>query len=113
MSLYAKDGVRIRGICPELVLGLMVVRDVFTEYEAACIITSCVDGRHSETSLHPAGRAVDLRSKHLGDDKISLRNACKARLGSFGDFDFILEGLNTPNEHFHMEYQPKTSAGVL
>jgi hypothetical protein len=102
-----KPGVRVTGIKPELVVALMVAQSMFDGVQATMTVTSLVDGAHSQNSLHYKGFAVDLRSKNLSDDqKGTVLQALKSALGS--DFDIILEGVGTPNEHFHLEYDPET-----
>ncbi len=94
-----KPGVRLNGIKPEMLAGLMIAQSVFADREM--VITSVTDGKHSRGSLHYAGMAVDLRRRHLGvKDAELVLAALKDALGA--DFDASLE-----STHFHIEYQPK------
>lgn len=69
-------------------------------------VTSIRDGQHSERSLHYRGLAVDLRSKHLTpEQRHTALIKLKRELGS--DYDVLLESEGKPNEHFHIEYDPK------
>lgn len=106
--LRLKDGVKLRGLQPALAMAITgVCVPVFNDYGVDCVITSCNDSRHSATSLHYAGSAVDLRTKHFADDfdKDILRATIKEALGQ--DFDVLLERLGTPHEHLHIEWQPR------
>ena len=71
------------------------------------LITSLNDGTHSSTSLHNSGNAADLRSRFFGNKQAVLQD-CKEALGMSVHYDMILESEGQPNEHFHLEYQPKT-----
>lgn len=101
-----KAGAKINGIKPEIVLGLFVVRPLFDKYGVELIMTEGTGGKHSSGSLHYAGLAVDLRSKHvIGSAKQQLLLDCRTALGN--EFDMILEDIGGSNEHYHLEYQPK------
>ena len=67
-------------------------------------ITSGNDGKHMKNSLHYKNYAIDIRSKDMRMKEYTLWNLQK-KLGK--DYDCILEGKNTPNEHIHIEYDPK------
>src|SRR5919108_658569 len=98
-----KPGVRVLGIRPELVLALLVLRDLYTEYGvgSACVVTSVIEGEHRRASLHLAGAAVDLR--HPGAQVArQLVAAAQAQLGE--EYDVLLEA-----DHVHVEFQPKTA----
>jgi hypothetical protein len=72
-------------------------------------VTSVADGVHAvKGSLHYAGAAFDMRIHDLPDDasKASLRAELEVALGS--DFDVVLEDAGQPNEHLHVEHQPKS-----
>ena len=101
-----KDGsVRLHGIRPELVFAIVAFNEMLN---GKLTITSANDGKHSHTSLHYSGCAVDVRSRGLGlsePQKADMASRLSSDLGP--DFDVIYEGSGTPNAHFHMEYQPK------
>lgn len=101
--LALKDGATIEGIKPEILLGVMILESIFTKYTYDLILTEATGGEHMQGSFHYQGLAVDIRSKHLPPDiKMSILSAGKKRLTNL--FDFILEGVGTANEHFHLEY---------
>jgi len=96
-----KEGVRLTGIKPELMVGLMVANDVYNKHGYELVITSCLDGKHSVTSLHYAGMAADLRTRNLPSamHKEILEDI---RMGLTTDYDILLE-----DTHYHLEWQPR------
>lgn len=102
MIVY-KEGVRIRGIRPELWLAIKAAEDSFDFLGQQLVVTSIVDGVHSSTSLHYVGHAFDCRTKHLSPERrLVILDDLKQRLAPLGDFDVVLE-----TDHLHVEYQPK------
>ena len=101
MTIHLKEGVKCAGMRPELMLGIIVALSVYQELGYPMTITSIVDGKHSRTSLHYAGCAADLRTRHMTEaHKAQAVSMIAARLTE--DFDVILE-----KTHIHMEFQPK------
>lgn len=101
-----KTGVKIEGMRPEILLALVIANDVFRKYGVDCIITEVTGGEHMHQSLHYAGLAVDLRSKHIDNHtKPFVLKDLQMILGQ--NYDVLLEGLGTPNEHFHVEFDPE------
>ena len=77
---------------------------------AELIITSGSESssRHSETSLHYPGCALDCRTRHLDLDDKGKMELARPISGDLGpDFDVLFEGAGTGNEHIHVEFQPK------
>lgn len=96
-----KAGVKIVGLRPEMILGIMVVASVYADFGYDFVITSALDSKHSNTSLHYIGCAIDIRTKHLPPGvATAIKNAIKEALTS--DFDVILE-----SNHIHLEFQPR------
>jgi hypothetical protein len=103
-----KVGVRILGLRAELLLGILVVNSVYEEFNIDLEITCLIEGVHSVASLHYAGQGVDLGVHRIPADKrVEVLNKAKNALGE--DFDLLHEYVGLPNEHFHLEYQPKRS----
>ena len=98
------DSVSLVGLAPQMTLALYIVHTILSQRGKDTVITSGSDGRHSLTSLHYDGRAVDLRSRWYRD-ATALRQKIKDALGL--DFDVLLENEGKTNEHFHIEYQPR------
>ena len=101
-TLKFKADVKIRGIRSELLAGLMVCDDVYRDWATnSMTVTSVVDSRHSETSLHYDGAAADLRTRNVSPENwASLTAALKEALTD--EFDVVLEA-----DHIHLEFQPK------
>lgn len=95
-----KPGVDMNGVQPEILSACARIHDLM-EGTGQFTLTACMDGKHKQGSLHYKGFAVDIRSKHIPDDKrAAVVAAIKATLGR--DYDVILEPT-----HFHVEYDPK------
>lgn len=115
--LRLKDGVRLTGLVPQMALAASVVDGVYQDFGIReCWITSANDGKHSDRSLHHGKqgkftdglcRALDFRTHQeaLNGREYALRDEIKKHLGI--DFDVVMEAVGTPNEHCHVEYDPK------
>jgi len=96
-----KPGVKLASLQPQMAVASLVVAGCFTAIGADCVITSGSDSRHSTTSLHYAGAALDFRTRDLDEYSAELvATAAKENLGE--DFDVVLE-----DTHLHVEYQPR------
>lgn len=82
--------------------GLGIASAVWNEFGQELVVTSAMDGTHSDGSLHPSGNAADLRTNYFAP---AIRKDVKARLEEkLGpDFDVVLHP-----DHMHMEYDPKS-----
>lgn len=101
--MQLKTGVKLVGIKPELVLGLLIADSVYRRYDTDMVITSVVDGVHKRKSLHYSGYAADLRIWGFSDKMLQeVANELKKALN--GDYDVIIE-----SNHLHLEYDPKES----
>ena len=94
------DTVCLTGIRPELLFGLTVANDVYASLGVELVITSANDARHSTTSLHYAGCAVELGTRNIPGDPATVAADLKSRLNV--DYDVIFEG-----DHIHLEWQPR------
>jgi hypothetical protein len=95
-----KPGVDMNGVQPEILEACAKIHHLM-EATGRFTLTACLDGKHKEGSLHYKGFAVDIRSKHIPEEKKdSVLAAIKATLGR--DYDVILEAT-----HIHLEYDPK------
>jgi hypothetical protein len=100
-----KKGVKLRLLSPQMVVALMIVHAVYARNNAICTVTSANDSTHSLNSLHYGGNALDFRTKNYASNKSMLLEEVKQSLGD--EYDVVLEGLDTDNEHMHVEYDPK------
>lgn len=114
MMIVKDNTVDLNGLRPEMFHAWQVANVIFYEHGVKeCVLTSGVDGKHGNGSLHFVGLAIDIRSKPLrpsehfkGTDyrDAVLTDICKA-LGH--QYDAILEHRDGKYEHFHIEFQPK------
>jgi len=98
-----KQGVSIRGLREEMHFALgqidAAANSMTPTYVPTC--TSGVDGKHSPTSLHYDGRAVDIRTRDLPPESVDeFEWRIRAHLSD--DYDVVLE-----RDHIHVEWQPK------
>lgn len=102
-----KPGVSLKLLQPQTVVAMIVADGVWNDLGAELVVTSGNDGTHMPTSLHYQGKAFDCRT-HVFEEGQAARavEILKAALGA--EFDVILEHLGEPQEHCHVENQPKT-----
>lgn len=93
------DTVNPIGMRPELILAVMAAKDVYDNLGVDFVITSINDGKHSQTSLHYAGCAFDLRIWNI-ENPVRVANNIRAKLNIH--YDVVLEPT-----HIHIEYQPR------
>ena len=96
--------VKMCGMTPQIVLGLMVIEQVFKEHGYDCYGRSIVDGKHSKGSSHKRGMAIDvipIRGELLTDSvrEVILRKV-QDRLTP--EFQFIDE-----KDHYHLQWKPQ------
>jgi len=104
--MMLKQGAKIEGLQPEILLALIIANDVYHMHGSRLVMTEGTGGDHMVGSLHYQGLAVDLRTSNINDsDKPVILAELKANLGL--EYDVIFEGAGTPNEHYHIEFDPK------
>lgn len=90
---------------PEVVYMRGVLARIWANHGYRLTITSGLDGEHRDDSLHYEGLAEDYRSRDVKrEDLAILQREAQAALGP--NYQFFLEYLNGPNEHFHGEFDP-------
>lgn len=107
------DSVRIHDLHPAVFHALYTYRDVrvrYGLYDDVVVTSGSEEGTyHSFNSRHWSADAIDARSRDLPRELLTtVERDLKAALGR--DFDVIFEALNTPNEHLHIERDPKRRA---
>ena len=106
--IYIIEGVRFRELRPEIYNIFSSIDEVFKGHGLECTITSANDKTHMTNSLHYRNLALDLRSHYIPKGyEQSMVDELRRTLGL--DYNILLEGLNTPNEHIHLEYHPNGS----
>lgn len=106
--MQIKSGVKMTGLVPQLLVGLMALKEEYDKLGVEVVITSGTDGRHSVGSKHYAGAALDVRTRTLKDPDITGPQIVHRLRGKLGpDFDILFEG-----DHIHVEYDPKRPEGV-
>lgn len=103
-GMKVKSGVKLTGLQPELIIGLIVCKSVYDKFGFELVITSGLEGNHSRKSLHYTGQAVDLRTRSMSKST-QERVIYEIRKRLTEDFDVVLEAT-----HIHIEYQPKNNA---
>ena len=103
------DSISLSGFTAQILFAVQVAEGAYRDvgvYNAGTknrdmgiVLTSANDGRHSLTSLHYVGHAVDIRTRHLVNPE-KVRDEIKSRLNQ--DFDVLFEG-----DHIHIEWQPR------
>jgi hypothetical protein len=97
------------GVTPRNLYIMAAVANVADELELLrpVVITAGTNGKHIPTSKHYTYEALDVRSKNFPTiaDKHRFLDRVLARLGE--GYQAFLEDEGTPNEHFHIEYDPK------
>tara|TARA_R110002074_G_scaffold6353_1_gene29275 strand:+ start:824 stop:1141 length:318 start_codon:yes stop_codon:yes gene_type:complete len=103
MAIKIKRGVKINGLKPEMVMGLVVTEGYFNDNGLSDVtVTSAVDGTHGIGSLHYVGYAADVRIWEIVNDYLpQFTEGLSEALGE--EFDVVLE-----SDHIHIEFQPKT-----
>lgn len=95
-----KPGARLNGLRPEMVVALLLAREVCAVHDHELVITSALDGEHQRASLHYVGCALDLRRPASPTTAAAIAKELGDALGN--DYDVILEA-----DHIHVEFQPK------
>jgi len=96
--MLIKAGVDISRLRPEIRKKLNeIARLVWSIEKEELTITSTYEGSHSESSLHYANLAVDIRGYK---NNVDVRRELRDKLGM--DYDVVLE-----SDHIHIEYDPK------
>jgi hypothetical protein len=109
--IFCKPTVRLVGVSHALVEILAALRETVDAcphlVPGEVVLTSIHDSVHAPKSRHYTDEAVDLRSKSFSPlSKRKFREVLQTRLGP--RFTVLLEGVGTPNEHFHVQVKKGT-----
>ena len=104
-----KPGVKVGRARPVVSTIILVVGSCYAKLGYDCVVTSIDDGQHKTDSLHYLGQAVDFRLNDLSGIPIVHRvELVKLVQSAFGvEFDVLHEFRGTPDEHLHVEHDPK------
>jgi hypothetical protein len=98
-----KSGVSLRGLQGPIIIGHLIIWNIFQELGKDCVITSGSDSRHMVNSRHYSGSALDYRIRHLTKaEQQYLQKEGNRRLNK--DFYFKVKPAKL---HAHMEFDPK------
>lgn len=89
-----------------MLIALQVVEETYGKHGLDTIVTSGNDSQHMEGSLHYKGAALDFRTTHAAGIGKGLVAGIAQILHPLG-FDVLFENPGTPNEHCHVEYDPR------
>jgi hypothetical protein len=113
-----KAGVAEHGVVSEIWYAIGVAQQIYEKRGATLVVTSLTDGVHNCGSLHPAGKAVDLRVLNLEEaERVPVFNDIKKELDPHG-FDVCWEGgvgatPATTGAHIHIEFDPKPGESFI
>ena len=65
--MIIKPGVKVNGLRPEMIIVLMVATRIWAELGQTLVLTEGTGSKHSATSRHYIGMAVDLRTNFFTD----------------------------------------------
>lgn len=104
-----KHGTVLYGLQPEMAFCHTFVMAVYKSHSIPCIPTSITGKKHGTGSLHPVGYAVDYRTKHiLGANRRQVIDLLVKDLkNALPCCDVIFEYEDEPEEHIHIEFDPK------
>lgn len=100
-----KEGVRLTGLQPIMVMAAIVINDVYQRNGQELVITSAVDGVHSKHSRHYLGYALDLRTRYF--DKHHIPAIVDALREALGDDYYV----KAESDHIHVSFKPLTLTG--
>ena len=103
-TLILKSGVRLTGMQREAIRGIDVCLDVFMLFGLGeMVLTSARGDKHGRYSHHYKGLAWDIRSRDISAS-ILIVEELRNQLGEH--YQVILENVDKPSEHIHVEYDP-------
>lgn len=105
--MILRPNVSLWGLKEQTVLAMFILNRIVEKSGAPELeITSCTDGKHTINSLHYKGMAFDFHCKSWGPLKGRIFEELRKSLGPH--FDVLHEDVGLPNEHGHIEYDPKS-----
>jgi hypothetical protein len=105
-KISLKNDVELLFLDPHIVLADVIIASIFAENGYDCQITSGTEGQHMAGSLHYIGKAHDFMTHHVS--RITLPNLVKEVVDALPGYVVLLEDLDLPNEHMHVQFSPST-----
>jgi hypothetical protein len=96
-----KEGVKVLGMQPEIVLAIMICESIYAKYNIEMVITSITDSKHSTYSRHYQGFAFDLRTRNIPSKETEEKIMREIKTSLTKDFNVLNEG-----DHFHIGFKP-------
>jgi len=111
LSLHFTPNVRMMAPMA-MSMAMIIVDEVYAEFNEDAWITSGNDGVHKLGSYHYLDAALDFRINTIPVEKKPLIvTRLQARLAP--QFRVLWEDQGTPNEHVHVEYVPQVPVAVV
>ena len=104
--LKLKPEVRFHDAQQALAIIAIAVENAFRSLGHDAIVTAAADGAHKPDSFHYRGLALDFRTKHVTIPSTKAEIVARVR-DALPQCDVLFENEGTPNEHLHVEYDPK------
>lgn len=101
--IYLKsEKVNLNNVHHAIFYAIAKAHEVYTDLGVYdLVITSARDSKHGDNSLHPDGKAIDIKTKTLPEEhRQKSADMIQEILGD--DFDVVFEG-----DHTHIEFDPK------
>lgn len=93
-----KPGVSIHGLKPEMNVAMQIAEGVWGDEGKELVVTAGTDGKHSATSRHYIGMALDFRSRYFtAKEKKRVVDSLRKRLGP--EFKVVVH-----KTHIHVHY---------
>lgn len=91
------------GLKPEMVIAYLIVGEVYRDWGYTLTVTSGVEGKHHDFSIHYLGYALDFRTKNLKPaDRKTMLKEIRIALGPCYRIHY-----SAKPPHFHVEFRPK------
>ena len=94
-----KQGCRVGGIKPEMIIATLLIEPVLNDYGQELVITEGTGGKHSATSRHYSGNALDVRIWKLSEDGTVDECADKLRTALGAEYRVIVH-----DTHLHIMF---------
>lgn len=92
--------VHLHGVQPVMFFAAGVINEIFKKYNSDCFITSGMEGKHSQSSRHYTGNALDFRTMHLSTGvAAAIQQDVREALGA----EFFCQIESTP-PHMHVQF---------